>query len=156
MLPFDTAKFQVTVPITINLVLLAAYIMLGALMFQSFESWKFHSSCYFTFITVATVGYGDYYPKASMVNDLGASFVATAKMMISILYLLAGMALLSMAVNLMQEQIVEKCRWLAREIGLSGDSNAPKDPNAKKDPKALKDSNDSKDPNAAKDVEAGN
>ena len=36
------------------------------------------------------------------------------------------MALLSMSLNLMQDQLVEKCRWLAREIGLSKDPAAEK------------------------------
>lgn len=30
----------------------------------------------------------------------------------------AGMALISMAINLMQEQLVMKTKWLAQEIGL--------------------------------------
>ena len=39
--------------------------------------------------------------------------------MVMINLVLIGMALLSMCINLMQEQLVEKCRWLAQEIGLS-------------------------------------
>ena len=33
------------------------------------------------------------------------------------------MTLLSMCLNLMQEQIIEKVKWLAAELGMSGDGN---------------------------------
>lgn len=35
----------------------------------------------------------------------------------------AGMALLSMCIQLMQEQIMEKVSWLMAEIGMGGNSN---------------------------------
>jgi uncharacterized membrane protein len=35
-------------------------------------------------------------------------------------YLLAGLALISMGISLMQEQIMAKASWFAAEIGLSG------------------------------------
>ena len=34
-----------------------------------------------------------------------------------------GMTLLSMCMNLMQEQIVEKVSWVAAELGMKGDGN---------------------------------
>ena len=33
------------------------------------------------------------------------------------------MTLLSMCMNLMQEQIVEKVSWIAQELGMKGDGN---------------------------------
>ncbi|KAF2358156.1 Potassium channel domain [Trinorchestia longiramus] len=135
---------EVTVPIIINLVLLASYIILGAYLFSTWENWPFYTSCYFTFVTVSTIGYGDYYPETAMVNDLSASFVETAKMFFCVLYLLFGMALLSMSVNLMQDQLMEKCRWFARWIGLSKDPNAENDDDDPKDPKNDEEPKDSK------------
>lgn len=35
----------------------------------------------------------------------------------------SGMTLLSMCMNLMQEQIVEKVSWIAQELGMKGDGN---------------------------------
>lgn len=47
-----------------------------------------------------------------------------------------GMALLSTCINLMQEQILDKCHWLAKEIGLSksDDDKANKTENSKNKP----------------------
>ncbi|XP_071520993.1 uncharacterized protein [Panulirus ornatus] len=115
---------EVNVPITINLVMLFLYIMLGAVLFSFWEGWDLGSSCYFTFVTLSTIGYGDMVPGNAILNgsDDGS---ATFKMLICILYILLGMVLLSMCINLMQEQLVNKCRWLAREIGLGGSTSEP-------------------------------
>ncbi|KAB7506526.1 hypothetical protein Anas_09936 [Armadillidium nasatum] len=43
------------------------------------------------------------------------------KMIATIAYCVFGMALLSMAINLMQQQIVEKTKWLGKQIGISGE-----------------------------------
>ena len=49
------------------------------------------------------------------------------------------MSLLTMCISLMQEQLVEKCRWLSKEIGLSKGSETEvedtSDKNKKKDDK---------------------
>ena len=39
------------------------------------------------------------------------------------------MALLSTCINLMQEQLLDKCRWLSKEIGLSKPDNDDQDDN---------------------------
>ena len=39
------------------------------------------------------------------------------------LELLLGMTLISMCMNLMQEQIAEKVSWVAEELGMKGDGN---------------------------------
>lgn len=78
------------VPITINLVMLAAFIVVGSAIFVNWEKWEFHTACYFTFITIATVGFGDYYPQTVMVEDLKANFGETLKMFFSVFYLLFG------------------------------------------------------------------
>uniref|UniRef100_A0A6A7G7E2 TWiK family of potassium channels protein 7-like n=2 Tax=Hirondellea gigas TaxID=1518452 RepID=A0A6A7G7E2_9CRUS len=126
---------KVVVPITINLVLLTGYIVTGAIMFTYWEGWALHTACYFTFITISTIGYGDYYPKSAMVEDLGVDFLESCKFLTVVLYILFGMALLAMAINLMQDQLMEKSRWVAREIGLTKDPDA-EDPATAEDPES--------------------
>lgn len=52
------------------------------------------------------------------------------------------MALLSTCINLMQEQVLDKCRWLAKEVGISSSENEDQDNkkenNNKKSPKKKK------------------
>jgi hypothetical protein len=40
----------------------------------------------------------------------------------------AGLALVSMAINLIQAQIVTKVRWVAKEVGMTTDDQEPKIP----------------------------
>ena len=53
---------DVHVPITINLMLIALYLGLGALIFSSWEGWEVITAYYFSFVTLSTVGFGDYVP----------------------------------------------------------------------------------------------
>ncbi|CAL4064375.1 unnamed protein product [Meganyctiphanes norvegica] len=52
--------------------------------------------------------------------------VKTINIQTAINYLLSGgMALLSMCINLMQEQLVEKCRWFAKQVGITEEEIDP-------------------------------
>lgn len=53
---------QVAVPITINMILLMVYLMMGAILFSTWEGWDLGSSCYFSFVTLSTIGFGDMVP----------------------------------------------------------------------------------------------
>nr|XP_027232956.1 TWiK family of potassium channels protein 7-like [Penaeus vannamei] len=142
---------HVDVPITLTLVVLYVYIMLGAVLFSVWENWDLGSSSYFTFVTLSTIGYGDMVPGTALLSNEDPG-TAGLKMAVCIAYILLGMALLSMCLNLMQEQIVEKCRWLAREIGLTGKNTVEEAKGT--DKKALDlPAGDKKKPKDSKDVE---
>ncbi|PRD25323.1 UNVERIFIED_CONTAM: hypothetical protein NCL1_41253 [Trichonephila clavipes] len=54
-------------------------------------------------------------------NDIQAYHVAITKtltLMGTCFYMMLGMALVSMCINLMQEQLTAKVKWVANEIGL--------------------------------------
>ena len=53
---------DVNVPITINLMLIALYLGLGALIFSRWEEWEVSAAYYFSFITLSTIGFGDMVP----------------------------------------------------------------------------------------------
>ncbi|CAG0892771.1 unnamed protein product [Darwinula stevensoni] len=112
---------DVVVPIMLNLLIIALYIMLGAILFNQWEGWDFTTSSYFTFVTVATIGFGDYVPGNSFL-EYKDGVSAMLKMITTVLYCLFGMALVSMAINLMQAQLLAKAKWFAKEVGLSDDS----------------------------------
>jgi hypothetical protein len=49
---------------------MAAYIVLGALVFSNLEDWTLSDSIYFSFITLTTVGFGDFVPHPRYKNIL--------------------------------------------------------------------------------------
>ncbi|XP_023226120.1 potassium channel subfamily K member 2-like [Centruroides sculpturatus] len=112
-----TGSYGVVVPIVLNLILISMYILIGAILFGFWEGWDLLSAAYFTFVTLTTIGFGDYTPGKSFLNYKdGVS--ASMTMVATCAYVLLGMALVSMCINLMQEQLIEKVKWFGREIGL--------------------------------------
>ena len=61
-------------------------------MFQAWEEWDFVTATYFSFITLTTVGFGDYTPDNSMKNALktGATFSDWVQMILCLVYLMFG------------------------------------------------------------------
>ena len=53
---------NVEVPIVVTLVLIALYLGLGAVIFSQWEQWDITASYYFSFVTLSTIGFGDYVP----------------------------------------------------------------------------------------------
>uniref|UniRef100_A0A2P2I3U1 Potassium channel subfamily K member 18-like n=1 Tax=Hirondellea gigas TaxID=1518452 RepID=A0A2P2I3U1_9CRUS len=110
---------EVQVPITVNVCVVAFYLMAGGLLFKLWEGWQFHSAAYFSFITLSTIGFGDYVPGNSFNMGKDSAVVAGLKMLATIVFSLFGMALLSMCINLIQEQIMSKFKWMAKELGMN-------------------------------------
>ncbi len=50
------------VPVLPVLVFVFAYIMAGAVLFAALEKWSLLEGAYFSFITLTTIGFGDYVP----------------------------------------------------------------------------------------------
>ena len=101
-------------PITVSLLLIASYLALGALLFTLWErDWTYLVGFYFCFITLSTIGFGDYVPGTSL--DAWAS---QAKLVLCGLYLLVGLALIAMCFDLMQEQAKSFFRELGRKLRL--------------------------------------
>ena len=76
---------------------------------------------YFCFISLMTIGFGDFVPGNRYIyqvtEDINAD-IASAKLVIGVVYILFGMAVLGMCLNLMQEQIVVQVRSALRRIRL--------------------------------------
>lgn len=65
----------------------------GALIFTYTDDWHFWDSLYFVFISISTIGFGDLTPQSEW------SMIALS------IYLLFGLALTSMCINVIQEQL---------------------------------------------------
>ena len=107
------AEAKVSVPISICLIIIAAYIVAGSALFAEWENWDYLTGSYFCFITLSTIGFGDVVPGTDM--DQWSSH---EKLVLCALWLAFGLSLLAMCFNLMQEEVKEKCKRIGRKLGL--------------------------------------
>ncbi|RGP60269.1 outward-rectifier potassium channel tok1 [Fusarium sporotrichioides] len=77
-------------------IMLLLYLLLGAYMFSQIESWSYLDAVYWAFVTLFTVGFGDYYPK----TDLGRGLL--------IPFALAGIISLGLVISSVRSLIVEE------------------------------------------------
>jgi potassium channel subfamily K protein len=104
---------KVTVPLTITMIIITGYIVIGAVLFNNFESWGMIASGYFCYITLATIGFGDYVPGQNQADSYRAP-----KLILGAIYVLIGMSILAMCFDLMQEEIITKFTWLGKKMGI--------------------------------------
>lgn len=93
MLDFDDMDDEFNLPISLALFILMLYLFLGAILFWTFERWTLFQAFYFVFISMSTIGFGDFVP--TKFNVLLCAFM----------YFLFGLALTSMCINVIQEKL---------------------------------------------------
>jgi len=104
------------VPIWLCVCLVISYIIGGAFLFHEWEKWDLLDAAYFCFITLTTIGFGDFVP-AQKVNKGGAEI----SIALCSLYLLFGIALLAMSFNLVQEEVINNVKSVAKRLGIIKD-----------------------------------
>ncbi len=109
----DEEDERVTVPLTITMIIITLYILIGAALFNIFENWSMIEAGYFCYITLATIGFGDFVP-GQKEDDPNSG----VKLVCGAIYVLFGMAILAMCFDLMQEEIIAKFTWLGKKIGI--------------------------------------
>nr|XP_045592884.1 potassium channel subfamily K member 18-like isoform X2 [Procambarus clarkii] len=109
------------VPIWLGLMLVLAYILGGAFLFASWEKWRFLDSFYFCFITLTTIGFGDFVPAQGVKEDQELSIALCS------IYLLFGIALLAMSFNLVQEEVISYVKNIAKRLGILKDEEGDDD-----------------------------
>ena len=111
----ETDDEKVGIPLTISLGIIGGYLLFGAVLYGVWEEeWSALDSAYYCFVTISTIGFGDLVPGSAGFQSEGDGW----RMVSASLYMLIGMALLSMCFNLMQDEIAAKCRRLGQIIGL--------------------------------------
>lgn len=53
---------QTTIPLTSCVLLLLSYILTGGAIFSVWEDWAFLDGAYFCFVSLMTIGFGDFVP----------------------------------------------------------------------------------------------
>lgn len=96
---------EFNLPCSLAFIILLGYIIIGATVYSMWEEWSFFESFYFVFISMSTIGFGDYVPNHPM------------RMMASIIYLIFGLALTSMCINVVQVKISDSFRQASAKIG---------------------------------------
>ncbi|CAD6199832.1 unnamed protein product, partial [Caenorhabditis auriculariae] len=96
-------------PVSVGICIVFAFISGGATLFSWWEGWRWFDGAYYCFITLSTIGFGDLVPGQSL--DEGSQ----EKLVVCALYLLFGMALIAMCFKLMQDDVVQKARWLGQK-----------------------------------------
>ena len=72
------------------------------------QGWTYLDGAYFCFISLMTIGFGDFVPGNSYIYNVADNMSeqeANAKLVLGSVYLLLGMGIIAMCVNLMQEKI---------------------------------------------------
>ncbi|KAG5451452.1 TWiK of potassium channels protein 18 [Clonorchis sinensis] len=105
---------EIRVPIWLTLLIILIYLIVGAIIFSIWEGWSVLQSAYFVFITLSTIGFGDFVPgiqKDQWYKD-------SRKPIFCCFYLLIGLSMIAMCFSLMQEEVKTKFRRFAERIGL--------------------------------------
>lgn len=108
------------VPIWLCVFLVVSYIFGGAFLFSEWEKWPFLDSAYFCFITLTTIGFGDFVPAYKLDAHKGIALCS--------LYLLFGIALLAMSFNLVQEEVINSVKSVAKRLGIVKESDDEEEP----------------------------
>lgn len=96
---------EFNLPISVALFILVAYIVCGAVIYTLIEPWDFFEAFYFVFISMSTIGFGDYVPRHPVF------------MIGSIIYLVFGLALMSMCINVVQAKLSDTFKKASAKIG---------------------------------------
>lgn len=101
-----------SVPLLVTVFVIPLYLTLGATLFTIWEGWTFLNSFYFCFITLTTIGFGDFVPGQSLKAE-----AEKGKLISAAVYILFGLVLIAMCVNLMKEQLSQKVKRVASKLG---------------------------------------
>lgn len=96
---------EFNLPISLASILLITYILFGTFVYTIWEDWTYFEAFYFVFISMSTIGFGDLVPNHPIF------------MMCSIIYLIFGLALTSMFINVVQIKLSDTFKDASAKIG---------------------------------------
>lgn len=114
-LPQESKSSLPTVPAILVLILFSTYVCIGATVFATAKGWSFLDAAYFCFIALSTIGISDVLPNA---NDLASQM----QLLACCVYLFIGLIIVAMCFSLVQEEMANKCRQIAKNVGFGNSS----------------------------------
>ncbi|RWS31073.1 hypothetical protein B4U80_00788 [Leptotrombidium deliense] len=121
---------EVNVPISMCLSLLIGYICIGGKLFKDLEGWEYLEGFYFCFVTLTTIGFGDYVPGQKLIYSAatkqvpGEKFTDTLETETTLIlvacacYLVFGLGLVAMSLNLFRDTVADNVRQIGEKIGI--------------------------------------
>lgn len=117
-----TCRDHTRVPIVLSLFVIALYIVLGTFVFHTTEKWNLIDGCYFSFSSLATIGFGNLRPGLYAATvSAKAEDVAVG---VCCVYILVGIVVVAMCFNLIQEDTSAALRSVATLCSGGGKSRA--------------------------------
>ncbi|XP_070569175.1 TWiK family of potassium channels protein 18-like [Ptychodera flava] len=92
---------DVEIPVVVLMLVVFIYVLICAAIFSAMEGWPYAASAYFSVITITTVGFGDYIPDTD----------PNTKHFFISFYIVTGLLLLSICINLMLSRISKFADW---------------------------------------------
>lgn len=96
---------EFNLPISVATLLLVSYMLLGTFCYRILEEWPLLDSFYYMFISMSTIGFGDLVPTNPIY------------MMVSMIYLIFGLALTSMFINVVQIKLSDHFKHASAKVG---------------------------------------
>lgn len=106
-----TCRDHTRVPIVLSLFVIAVYIVIGTFVFHTTEKWDLIDGCYFSFSSLATIGFGNLKPGLYAATvSAKAEDVAVG---VCCVYILVGIVVVAMCFNLIQEDTSSALKGVA-------------------------------------------
>uniref|UniRef100_A0A1A9X4C9 Potassium channel domain-containing protein n=1 Tax=Glossina brevipalpis TaxID=37001 RepID=A0A1A9X4C9_9MUSC len=97
------------VPFIIVILILIFYVCLGTMVFALWENWSLIDGAYFCFVTLTTIGYSGLMPERTLHGP-------ELQLIVCCVYLLLGLVLVAMSLNILETQLIWKCKRLAARL----------------------------------------
>lgn len=105
---------SILAPILLCLIIMFAYICVGAFALYKLENWSLLDGFYFCFMSLTTVGFGDMVPGA---GPRGAIYEESAgTIWFCSMYIMSGMALTAMCFNVVHDELIHRLKHQERGV----------------------------------------
>lgn len=108
---------NVRVPFVIIIGTFIGYMIGGGFLFKMLEDWDFVVGIYFTYVSLSSVGFGDYSPGTAHMSE-GDKVRASRNLLFGTTFIVIGMSILGMCMSLMSDGLVENITAICVKIGI--------------------------------------
>ncbi|XP_053951425.1 uncharacterized protein LOC128858891 [Anastrepha ludens] len=121
-----TLRWSLALPLGFCVLLLLSYVAFGSLVIALMEQWPFFDGIYFCFMSLTTIGFCDLLPGAHV---RPATTASTLVVWFCAAYILSGLTLTSMCVNLLHDEFLQRMRVVVKFKKVATGKNTAKERN---------------------------